>query len=159
MPRLNEERAQQVDASAGGREALEDGIYEVALIDVEAREGRVAPYWCWILEIPKDQNDAGRRFWHNTSLSPNAMWKVDEAFKAFGVPSRTDTDDLIGQRVRASITKQIIRSGKREGEWGNTVEALYPLRPEDAPDPGVMPGTEQLAQKVPAGAADEEPPF
>jgi hypothetical protein len=124
MPRLNDKIAQKVD-EGGGTAALEDGVYVAELVEVEARPGPAGPYWCWIFDVVNDAPvGSGRRLWHNTSLTDQALWKVAETFEAFGVPAATDTDDLIGKRVKLLVERAVIQSGKRMGTVGNNVAAV-----------------------------------
>lgn len=167
MPKLNETIAAKVD-EGGGSGALEEGIYIVELAEVEARPGHVAPYWCWILDVVDDpelnSTGRGRRLWHNTSLSDQALWKVSEAFEAFGVPANTDTDDLIGQRVKALVSRKVIEQGKRAGTIGNNVEALMSLqaatvdasKPAEGWEEGFM---AKKAEATATGVPFDEPNF
>lgn len=135
MPKLNDDVAAKVDEAEDGFQPVEEGIYVLELMeDVEVKEGKVAPYWRWTFEIPEGEKGAGRRFWTNTSLSDAAYWKLKEAFDAFGVPTNTDTEDLVKRRVKALITIRTIEKGKREGELTNEIEKLLPLdHVDDAP--------------------------
>jgi hypothetical protein len=126
-------------------------------VDVEARPGKAAPLWVWIFKIPDGDVNQGRQFWHNTSLSEAASFKLKEVFSAFRVPTNTNTDHLIGKRVKALVTRQVAEQGKRQGQFVNAIQELMPLGQATAPSPGAV--------KVSAGgggnptADDDEPPF
>lgn len=134
MPKLNKDTAAKVDeteGAAGGFEPLEPGIYVAQLRDVEVKEGKTSgqPYWNWTYEIPEDaEKYGGRRLWNTTSLSEKAFPFLKATFDAFGVPADTDTDDLIGRKVRLNVTKRTIQQGDRKGEMTNQVESVLPLQ-------------------------------
>lgn len=136
MAKLNQQVAEQVENAEDGFKPIPEGVYIVQLMaDVEVGEGKRGPYWKWAFEIPaqhegEDLQHAGRRFWTNTSLSQESFWKLKEAFEAFGVPTSTDTEDLVGKRVKAHISVEVARGGQRQGEPVNTVKKLLPLAAE-----------------------------
>lgn len=161
MPKLGDELANKVEAAEDGFKPIDDGIYILQLMeDVKVAEGQKGPYWSWTFEIPKLDEDgeetpnAGRRFWHNTSLSEAAFFKLKETFSAFGVPTNTDTEDLVGRKVKALISRIIIQQGKRKGEPGNEITNLYPLdyEPGDEAEGGTKIDTV-------TGGSKEEPLF
>jgi hypothetical protein len=158
MPKLNSEVATKVENAEDGFKPVDEGIYTLQLVeDVDVKEGKKGPYWKWTFVIPEGMEHAGRKFFTNTSLSDAAYFKLKETFTAFGVPTNTDTEDLVGQKVKALITITTIQGGARSGELGNEISKLLPL---DTPDEDV---------KVPAGAGagvstsksakDDEPLF
>lgn len=154
MPKLNEEVAQKVEqAEDSGFAPLEEGVYILELMeDVEVREGPKGVYWRWTFQIPEGMENSGRRFWVNTSLSDNAFWKLKETFDAFGVPTNTDTEDLVKRQVKAVITITTVQKGKREGELTNEVDKLLPLDADaDVPAQG--------GEKAAAKAKDDAPLF
>lgn len=125
MPKLNEEVAEQVENAEGGG-VVPEGLYTVNLMEVEVKDGTKFPYWSWVFEIPEGEPHAGSRFWLNTSLSPKALFRMREVFAAFGVPTDTDTDEICGMPVQVMVVQKIIESGKRQGQMGNEITALYP---------------------------------
>jgi hypothetical protein len=166
MPQLNPTLAGQIDEEPESIGILDPGVYDVALVSVEARPGKVAPLWTWKFEIPAGQRGAGRQFYHNTSLSEAARFKVKETFDAFGVTAGTDTDLLIGRRVRALVIKTIAEQGKRQGQFVNQIQELYPLggKPSGSPvktldpdDPTAARDQHPVADTQPG--KDDEPPF
>lgn len=138
MAKLNQQVAEQVDSAEDGFKPIPEDVYIVQLMqDVEVGEGKRGPYWKWAFEIPaqhegEDLPHAGRRFWTNTSLSSESFWKLKEAFTAFGVPTDTDTEDLVGKRVKALIGVEVAKGGSRAGEPVNTIKKLLPLDTETA---------------------------
>ena len=139
MPQLNPQMAEKVEAAKDGFEPLEPGIYVVQLKeDVEVKQGAKGLYWKWTFEVsefgpardgeePEPQDGAGRRLWNNTSLSEAAFFKITETFAAFGVPTDTDTEKLVGFKVRAQIAQVIIQQGTRKGQMSNEIQKLLPL--------------------------------
>ena len=128
MPKLNSDIANKVEQAEDGFKPVPEGVYVLQLMeDVDVRDGKKAPYWRWTFEIPEGEEFAGRRFWTNTSLSEAAYFKLKETFSAFGVPTDTDTEELVGKRVKAVILQRTIQGGNRSGEIGNEIDKLMPL--------------------------------
>jgi hypothetical protein len=134
--KLNKVMASAVEEASGGSgfEPLEEGVYTVRLRGVDVREGQKGPYWVWEFEIPDGEEFAGRRFWLNTSLSEAALWKLKEVFGAFGATPATDTDELLGKRVRAVVIQRTIQMGARAGEVTNQIETVKPVGDADVAD-------------------------
>lgn len=137
MPKLDDTKAAAVDQAEDGFKPVEEGVYILQLMeDVDVKEGDKGTYWRWTFEIPKthegkDLPNAGRRFWTNTSLSDSAYFKLKETFGAFGVPTNTDTAELVGRKVKALITQKVIGGGQRKGDIGNEISKLLPLSHEE----------------------------
>jgi hypothetical protein len=169
MPQLKPEIAERIDETEYSGGILEPGVYEVKLVEVEARPGKVAPTWSWKFEVAPGQKGAGRTLYTNTSLSEEATWKMQEAFHAFGVPATTNTDLLIGQRCKALVYKSIAQGGKREGQFVNAIQELMPVgRGTVAPNgaataraaaPDPEDPTAKSASAAPAGTEEDEPRF
>lgn len=169
MPQLKPDIAERIDETEYTGGVLDPGVYEIILKEVEARPGKVAPVWSWKFEIAPGQKGAGRTLYSNTSLSEEASWKMREAFEAFGVPATTDTDLLIGQRVKALVYKSIAQGGKREGQYVNAIQELMPVGRRTL-DPNSAVGTAKAAAPDPddptavkvgttPSTGDDEPPF
>ena len=133
MPKLNSDVAERVNSAEDGFKPVDEGVYTLQLAeDVSVHEGGKGPYWKWTFVIPEGMQHAGRKFFTNTSLSEAAFFKLKETFGAFGVATDTDTEDLVGQKVKALITIKTIQGGARAGEPGNEISRLLPLDTEDA---------------------------
>lgn len=133
MPKLNSDIAQKVDSAEDGFTPVEEGVYTLQLAkDVDIKEGPKGPYWKWEFVIPEGLQHSGRKFFTNTSLSESAFFKLKEAFGAFGVATDTDTEDLVGQKVKALITIRTAQGGARAGEPTNEISKLLPLDTDDA---------------------------
>lgn len=129
MPRLDETAASRVEEAESSSGVMDEGIYEMTLISVEVKPGAEnGPYWKWTFKVPEDATKYAKwQQWLNTSLSERSAWKLKEVFEAFGVTPDTDTDDLIGQRVRVEVGQNTIQKGPRAGEVGNNVKKVLPL--------------------------------
>lgn len=147
MPKLKSDLADKVNNAEDGFKPVEEGVYTLRLAaDVEVAEGAKGPYWKWTFEVPEDAEQyAGRKFFMNTSLSEAAFFKLKETFAAFGVATDTDTEDLVGQKVKALIGIRTIQGGSRKGEMGNDITKLMPLDSEDGESPAV--NTEKAGDK------------
>lgn len=153
MPQLNAAMAERVEKAEDGFKPLDPGVYTVFLRDdVEVKEGDKGPYWRWTFEVPADEPNAGRRLWTNTSLSEAAFFKLKEIFAAFGVSTATDTETLVGKRIRVQVKHTVIQKGARAGEISNEIEKCLPL---DGPT-GV---DEAAAAGAVSAKKDEEPLF
>lgn len=134
MAKLNKNQQKQAEEASGGDFApLPDGVYHVKLADVDtSREGPKGPYWSWEFDVVQNDEFNNRKLWNNTSLSKAAAFKMDETYKAFGVPLDTDTDDMIGMVVKAQVSVRTIQEGERRGELSNQIDRLKPADPEVA---------------------------
>ena len=107
------------------------GVYLCRLDSVDAtKSGQAGPYWEWTCEcVGAGQEPKGKKFWDNTSLSEKAIGRLGKVFEAFGVPTDTDTDDLIGKLVALEVTQGTNRDGKPKNDvyaWHPAdVHALY----------------------------------
>lgn len=132
MPKLGKETAAAVEANEGFKNIPPGTVVTVALKAVETGEGDKGPYWQWIFRVPEDQDEfVGRELRETTSLSTDAQWRLKQVFESFAVPTDTDTDDLIGKRVRLIVGERTIQKGERTGELVNTVVKTLPLDDAD----------------------------
>lgn len=124
MAKLNKEQAKAAaESESTSFDPIPDGPYQVQLRDVEVKQGAEYPYWLWSFEVAEGEH-LGRRVWLNTSTSPKALWKLHEAMVAFGVKDDTDTEDLIGKTVTATIEITTIQSGAKQGQETNSIVLL-----------------------------------
>lgn len=166
MPKLNAAVAQQAaENKSDDFEALPPGVYRVRLREVEAAQSQNNnPMWKVTLDVVDDEFK-NRRLWTNVTLTEKAMFKVAEFFAAFGVPTDTDTDDMLGSECKASVSQRIIPTGNRAGEMGNNVDRLLPLDENKGADiapsggasasTGAKKATAKKAAAAPAEAADD----
>lgn len=133
MPKLAKDKAKKVAENEGsGFEALPEAIYPVRLTGVTVGEGDKGPYWTWELEVDGDPDYDGRKLWCTTSLSDAADWKLKEVFEAFGYTTDSDTDEMIGEKCKASVSQRVITKGARAGQTGNNVDTMIALTAEEA---------------------------
>lgn len=152
MPKLDSNVAEQVNQAESGSSLIEEGLYQMVLVEVSATnkqgeplQGKAGPYWSWTLAFAEDApRYAKRRLWAITSLSADAAWKMKEHFDAFGVPADTDTDDLIGRTCLVEVGTRTITQGEKAGEVTNTVKKLLPVDGVTTP---VSKGTNAKAKK------------
>ena len=153
MPKLATAVAKQAASASVGFAPLEPGIYYARLTGVEAKTASTGnAMWVWAFEISRGDK-TGKKQWVNTVLVENAMWKLGQVFDAFGVPTDTDTDELIGKEVRIEVSQRTIGAGQRAGQIGNNVDNVLPL--DDAPATASKAG---VAAGAPAGST-EDPGF
>lgn len=159
MPKLDDTKAAAVEAAEDGFKPVPEGVYILQLMeDVDVKTGDKGVYWRWTFEVPEvHEGDTlehgGRRFWTNTSLSDAAYFKLKETFQAFGVPTNTDTAELVGKKVKATIVQKVIQGGQRKGEIGNEIAKLHPLSHDEAADATAAPAANGK------GGSTEEPLF
>ena len=139
MPKLNDAMAGEADKAANeeGPAPIPAGLYIGKLVEVEVSEKDGAsgyPYWTWHYQV-MDEGYVGKKLRHITSLSPKARFSVGGAFAAFGVPSNTDTDELIGQRVMLNVIQAPIQKGARQGQLSNSIDFTLPYNPEQSDTP------------------------
>lgn len=134
MAKLDKKTAARVAENEGSSyAALPEGRYLGALKNVDAsREGPAGPYWSWEFDVVDPDEFDGRKLWVNTSLSPDADWKMKEMFDAFGVGTDTDTDELISEVVVLIVSQRVIEKGARAGQIGNNVDNVLPFDGGDA---------------------------
>lgn len=131
LPKKVAKAAAEVESSSF--DALPPGPYIGQLVDVKTdNEGPSGAYWRWEFDVVAPEEFENRKLWVNTSLSDKAVWKLKEVFDAFGHTTDSDTDDLIGQRVKLIVSQQPIEKGNRAGQMGNNVDRLLELTGDEA---------------------------
>lgn len=125
MAKLNAKKAKEVEKAPSGFEPMPDGAYHFRLRDVDpTRNGPKGPYWSWEYECVEEPH-IGRRQWNNTSLSEDSSWSFKQTFDAFGVPVDTDTDDIIGDIVKLTLSTRTIQPPHpRAGENVNQIQRV-----------------------------------
>lgn len=135
MAKLDADAARKVAEAESTGGVMEEGIQVTTLIEVQTEDkngkplvGPKGPYWIWVFKNPADApRYAGWQHWLRTSLSEAAAFKMKEVFEAFGVPTDTDTDELIGRSVRVAVGQYTKQEGPNAGQLGNSVESVLPL--------------------------------
>ncbi len=137
MPKLDDDAAKKVSEAESGSALMEEGIYEMVLTACTAadKEGQplktdAGPYWSWEYTVPEDaERYAKRKVWDKTWLTDASAWKLQQVFEAFGVPTSTDTDELVKKsaRVLVEVNTYSIQKGPKAGEVRNGVKQVLPL--------------------------------
>jgi len=153
MPKLSADVAAEVEKAEGQAfEVIDEGIYRAVLEgEVEVKEGANGIYWRWVFKLT-DEGFTSRKMFLNTSLSEAARWRLNEVFKAFGVPADTDTDELIGKPVRLYVIQRIIKEGTRKGDLSNDIKQVLPAEDsasEDAAPATAGSGSKSKPEEVP----------
>lgn len=126
MAKLPKKVAQEVAEVESSFELLDEGPYVGTLRDVKVSDDEGPSgfhFWTWEFDL----DDFPGRQWVTTSLSPKAYFKLQETFTAFDATPDTDTDELIGDKVKLIISQTTAQQGKRKGELVNQVDAVLPL--------------------------------
>jgi hypothetical protein len=137
VPKLQKDQAKRVDAAEStSYETIPDGIYVAELVNVKISAAAGASghhYWTWELKIADGAHE-NRRLWYTTSLSPQSEWVLKGAFDAFGFTANSDTDEMIGEKVKAVVGHRTISQGTRTGEIANSVDQLLKYDGADTND-------------------------
>lgn len=111
-------------------EVLPEGLYNATLVDadlVERDDPDKYPYIKWEFKL----TDKPGKAWTNTSLSPNALFKLRELLEAVGEDENLlddedgfdiDPSDYIGEDVTLHLTV-----GSWKGKAKNEVESVQPF--------------------------------
>lgn len=135
MPKLPADvaRAAEQAAEEGGPAPIPEAIYLTRLYEVEApdKDGPSGyPYWLWRVRV-EDEGYKGKELAMVTSLSPKAQFAFGNAFAAFGVPADTNTDELLGRLIRASVSITVQTKGQYAGAKQNSINYFLPLEEGD----------------------------
>jgi hypothetical protein len=96
---------------AGGFE-VPDGLYVLAVQTVTQKKSQEAgnPYLSWEFKVDEGKYK-GRKVWDNTSLQPQALWKLRGLFENMGMDIEdgefeVDLEELQGQLVGAEVVNE-----------------------------------------------------
>lgn len=134
MPVLPAALSKQADESdSKAFEAFDPGVYSGRLSKIEAKKAAATSNPMWALEFDQildmDGDKKPGKLFTNLVLIDSVAWKIGQFFDAFGVPSNTNTDNLVGHRIRLEVGQRVATQGKREGQLVNEVGAF--LEPKD----------------------------
>lgn len=137
MPVLPSALAESSDEAAkesGSFSALDPGIYTGRLGKCDAIESRAGKPM-WALEFDQihdlEGNKKGGRLWSNITLEESVAWKIAQFFSAFGVPTSTNTDHLLNNRIRLEVSKRVQTMGKNTGKEVNDIDRFSVLLSTD----------------------------
>ena len=131
MPKLPAETAKAAAESEGGFDAIPEDRYDLELVSCKQsdKEGESGfHYWIWEFKVA-DGSYKGRRLWTNTSLAPQAGFRIREVFDALGYTLDSDTKEMIGDRCTAYVSQQVQEKGKNAGKLQNVIDSLAPIEP------------------------------
>ena len=106
------------------REPLEEGVYTLMIAKAEET---VSSSGNPMLKIEYDVVgvDGNRKLWDNYVLIDKCLWKVQELFKALGIPTdaivEMDVQELVGQQVQAKVIQE-----EYNGDMQNRVKKILP---------------------------------
>lgn len=133
MPKLpkNVQDAAEAAEVGGSSAPLDEGVYILRLHSIDTSgSGPAGPYWTWeyrVVEGPDGPMNGRKRLWDRISLSEKAAFRVKQVFTAFGFTLDSDTDELIGEHVKAYVIQEPIQSGNRAGQMGNSISEYLEL--------------------------------
>lgn len=94
-------------------EPLPEGVYTLMIESVEERIGQNSgqPYLNWTFVVTEPDEYAGRKLWDNTSLKPEARWRLGLLWQACGMDANgseidIDTDELIAATFKAYVGQE-----------------------------------------------------
>jgi len=113
-----------------GFEPLPEGAYLVSITKCEEKTGKESGklYLSWELTV-QDGVYTGRKVWLNTSLLPEASWKIGDLLTALGESHASNTemnlepDDYLGRELVVTVTNTRMYEGKPQ----NDVDKLMPV--------------------------------
>jgi hypothetical protein len=124
MAKLSAKAAKEVDKAESSFDPIEDGVYHVRLRDLQVKESKAGnPMWALEFEIVEEPY-VNRRLWTNLTQVEAALFKTNEFFAAYDVPSTTDTDELLGQICKAVVASETQQEGAGKGQIHNTISRL-----------------------------------
>jgi hypothetical protein len=124
MAKLTAKQAKAVDKAESNFEPLPDGVYHVRLRDLTVKESKNGNTM-WALEFEVvDEEYANRRLWTNLTQVEAALFKTNEFFAAFDVPTTTDTDELLGCVCKAVVATETQQEGVGKGKIRNVISRL-----------------------------------
>lgn len=106
------------------REPLEEGVYTLTIAGVEEK---VSSTGNPMLAVEYDVVgvDGNRKLWDNYVLIDKALWKIQELFKALGIPTDSivemDPVELVGMQVQAKVIQE-----EYNGDIVNRVKKILP---------------------------------
>jgi len=119
--------SQAGDGNQGDYGVLPEGDYNTVIYEIKTKTSQAGnPMLEFTFQIPEGEPNAGRRFWANYSLLPNAVWKLKQTLVGLGYSAEKlagqfdlDPEELKGTPAIVTITK-----GQWNGKETNNVEAV-----------------------------------
>lgn len=147
LPKATQTAAEAADIG-GGSAPLEEGVYVLRLHSIDATgSGPAGPYWTWeyrVVEGPDGPMNGRRRLWDRISLSEKAAFRVKQVYTAFGFTLDSDTEEMIGEHVKAYVIQEPIQSGQRAGQMGNSISEYLEIPEDWEPELAMAAGGDQF---------------
>jgi len=133
---------------AGKFDPIPASIYDATVYSIEfktKKDDAGGPgFYEWQFAIQEGEYK-GRRQWMNTSLKPQALWKLMETIQAFGIevpkgPFNFEPEQFFGKPCRIKVTL-----GTWEGKPSNNVDTVMPPKGNVVPGPGSSVGMKTAA--------------
>jgi len=136
------------DVETGDFEAIPSGTYHVKITDGELREAGEnaknpgSQYINWEFTI-QSGDFAERRLWTNSSLLPQALFRLKQMFKVTGHWTEEeleaddfgfDIDNAIGLDLKVVVTQRMYNE-----ELQNDIKRFKPISAEEVADTSLMP--------------------
>lgn len=142
---LDEEQQQALDESSD-RFNIDEGCYFARLTDVEMAESKAGnPMWVWHFAITRGKYE-GRDLRTFTSLTPKALFKLEEVGKALGIyvkgkPLKFKKSDVVGKEVVLDISTE-----EYNGRMNPTVNKVRSVEEagHEVDDTGSAPGSDDI---------------
>lgn len=135
MPKKSSAAGLTVDFSGvetGGGRSVANGTYRIKVVEVTSEVGGDSgkEYLKWTYVIEKGQNHAGSKLYDNTSLQPQALWKLRGLLESFGVSvaGRFNLEPL--RQWTGKITTAIVENEDYEGKQKPRI-AEYVVKVDD----------------------------
>lgn len=133
MPKRASGKGVQVDftgVESGGGRAVADGEYLAEVRSVseeESSEGN--PYLKWVWKVIEDGEAKGATLYDNTSLQPQALWRLKTLLEVIGfdIPERAMTLDLkglVGKKAKLEVTNEDYKGKQRPRVTGFSMIAV-----------------------------------
>lgn len=155
MPKLSGANAKAAKQATGTNPfaPLPPGIHRVKLTSVKAGTSQKTnkPMWTW--EFKSVEPVEGKDLREYTVIQENTMWKIGDIFEAFGVPTSTGTDDLLGKTVLVQTDVEVQQEGKGKGRERHVIVGY----PDQNLEPKLYDANEVLPDD--AEVDDSEPDF
>lgn len=106
------------------REPLEEGVYTLTIAGVEEKVSSTGnPMLSVVYDVVGV--DGNRKLWDNYVLIDKALWKLQELFRAVGIPTdaivEMDPAELIGMQVQAKVVQDTYN-----GDIVNRIKKILP---------------------------------
>lgn len=112
-------------SSVPSREPLEEGVYELSVSAVEEKNSSAGNP---MISVTYDVTniDGNRKLWDNFVLTEKSLWKLQEFFKALGLPTEEvvtmDVSELVGACVNAKVIQELY-----QGDTVNRIKKYLPM--------------------------------